>query len=274
MKKNRLIWLSDLHLNLCDRDTVCEFMDSLDIIDADGIVISGDIGDADTVVDYLENMACEVNRPIYFVLGNHDFYGGSFSSIYSDICKLHHKDERLTYLSDISSRTPIKLSGTTVLIGEDGWCDGQLGNIKKSALQLNDFVLIDELKGLCKQDKIDKIWDLGYSQSTNCLGKLLRATEQGYKNIILATHVPPFAGASWHEGKQSGDDWLPYFACKAMGDVILEVMKDNPDTKLTVLCGHTHSRGMYKPLPNVWVHTAQAKYGKPEIQQVLDLDIK
>src|SRR5215213_9460740 len=90
--------------------------------------------------------------------------------------------------------------------------------------------------------------------------------------IILATHVPPFREACWHQGKISDGDWLPHFTCKAVGDVLLEIMKENPDHKLTVLCGHTHGGGEAQVLPNLKVLTGAARYGRPALQNVISPD--
>jgi hypothetical protein len=87
----------------------------------------------------------------------------------------------------------------------------------------------------------------------------------------LATHVPPLREACWHEGRLSDDEWAPHFTCKAMGDAILEIMRDYPQRKLTVFCGHTHSPGQCRPLPNVEILTGGAKYGLPGIQRVIEL---
>lgn len=76
-----------------------------------------------------------------------------------------------------------------------------------------------------------------------------------FQHVIFATHVPPFREACWHRGKISDDDWLPHFTCKAVGDVLLEIMKENPDRKLIVLCGHTHGAGEAQQLPNLKVLT-------------------
>jgi len=65
-------------------------------------------------------------------------------------------------------------------------------------------------------------------------------------------HVPPFRNACWHEGKISDDEYLPHFACKAVGDVLVDVMKKYPEGKLTVLCGHTYSKGVANILPNLY----------------------
>jgi hypothetical protein len=88
--------------------------------------------------------------------------------------------------------------------------------------------------------------------------------------VILATHIPPFKEATWNEGQLSDADFLPFFACKAVGDVLVEIMHIYPHRQLTVLCGHTHGRGQAQILDNLLVLTGGAEYGKPEVQQVFE----
>jgi hypothetical protein len=83
--------------------------------------------------------------------------------------------------------------------------------------------------------------------------------------------VPPFRESCWHKGKISDDDWLPHFACKAVGDVLLNAMRQWPDRQMTVLCGHTHSSGEALILPNLKVFTGAAEYGRPIVQTVLEI---
>lgn len=92
-----------------------------------------------------------------------------------------------------------------------------------------------------------------------------------FQHVVVITHVPPFRESCWHEGKISGDDWLPFFSCKAVGDALVEAMKAAPDRMMTVLCGHTHGGGEAQILPNLRVLTGGARYGQPAIQQVLEL---
>jgi len=93
-----------------------------------------------------------------------------------------------------------------------------------------------------------------------------------FQHVILATHVPPFREACWHQGKISDGDWLPHFTCQAVGDVLLEVMKENPDRHLTVLCGHTHGGGEAQVLPYLKVLTGAARYGRPALHNVISPD--
>lgn len=90
-------------------------------------------------------------------------------------------------------------------------------------------------------------------------------------NIIAVTHVPPFREAAWYQGKPSNDDFLPYFASKAAGDVMVKVMKAHPRSNLLVLCGHMHDGGGIKVLDNLRVLTGEAEYGRLRVNQVLEV---
>jgi hypothetical protein len=48
-------------------------------------------------------------------------------------------------------------------------------------------------------------------------------------------------------------------------------MAAHPDRQLTVLCGHTHGSGECRILPNLKVNTGGAVYGKPEVQQIIEV---
>ena len=91
----------------------------------------------------------------------------------------------------------------------------------------------------------------------------------GSGGVIVLTHVPPFREACWHRGRVSDDEWLPHFACRAVGEALVEAMAAHPECEMTVLCGHTHSAGEAQVLPNLRVLTGGAEYGRPEVQRVL-----
>jgi Icc-related predicted phosphoesterase len=99
----------------------------------------------------------------------------------------------------------------------------------------------------------------------------LREAFKTYERIIFATHVPPYEGATWHEGAISDSTWIPWFSSKLMGDALTEVMQELPDRKLLVLCGHTHSSGVYEPLPNLRVLTGESKYYAPDTAGILEV---
>ncbi len=77
----KLGWLSDIHLDHTDRATRATFLQSIARTPVDAWLLGGDIGTASTVSDDLEAIAGTVTQPVYFTLGNHDFYRGSLASV-------------------------------------------------------------------------------------------------------------------------------------------------------------------------------------------------
>lgn len=76
-----LTWLTDIHLNFLDYDERTVFYQQIIKASGDAVVITGDICEAQSVAEVLMEMAQAVQKPIYFVLGNHDYYHGSVSQV-------------------------------------------------------------------------------------------------------------------------------------------------------------------------------------------------
>jgi len=261
----RLAWLTDIHLDFVSEDAVDALCRSIDQTLADGVLLGGDIGQAPTVEAWLTRLARRIERPIHFVLGNHDYYNGSIREVRQAVSSLARRNSQLHYLPDSGT---LRLTDTTALVGHGGWADGRLGNFLGSTFELNDYVYIRDLSGLDKRTLQRKLMDLG-DEAAGCIRKDLDAALKWASEVILLTHVPPFKGASWHRGRVSDDNSLPHFSCAAVGDVLMEIMRARPDRSLTVLCGHTHSGGEYEPLPNLRVLTGGARYGNPVIQRTI-----
>jgi Icc protein len=263
----RAIWLTDLHLNFIGRKAFEDFLETVAAAAGDCVLIGGDIGEAPDVVRYLRRIEAELRLPIYFVLGNHDFYKGSIRDVRTKIRRLAQDSTRLVWLN---AEEVVSLTPTTALVGHDSWADGRLGDFEDSPVELNDFVLIEELQLFLKPDRLTKMQELAAEAAEHFERVLPRALEN-HNQVIVLTHVPPFRNATWHQGQISSPDWLPYFSSKIVGDVLRSVMARHPEKELTVLCGHTHGGGECKILPNLRVLTGGSEYGAPKVQQVLEL---
>lgn len=259
----KLTWLTDIHLDSVTPTTALKFIYNVAEHRSDGVLLTGDIGQADSLFGLLEQMSKVWSRSIYFVLGNHDYYRGSIASVRDTLSKLTMVNPLLHYLTNLDY---ISLTPHTALIGHDGWGDAREGNYTTTQVLLNDFKLIAELKDLPQEVLNQNLNALGDQAKTH-LRKVLATALLAHEKIIILTHVPPFPQAAWHQGKSSEPNWLPYFCCQASGTAILEAARKYPDKKITVLCGHTHGTGEYSPLPNVKVYTGGATYGAPAIQR-------
>jgi 3',5'-cyclic-AMP phosphodiesterase len=211
-----------------------------------------------------------VQRPVSAVLGNHDFYRGTIAGVRQKVRQLCCALPNLHYLPDAGV---VPLTNTTCLIGHDGWGDGRLGDYDGSDVMLNDFGLIGEFGGFWepKPERLAKLHALG-DEAADHFRRVLPDALARFHHVIVLTHVPPFREACWHAGKVSDDNWLPFFTCKAVGDVLAETMRAAPDRRMTVLCGHTHGSGEADILPNLRVLTGGAVYGNPCVQRVIEVE--
>ena len=260
----RIAWGTDWHLDHASRETRREFLASVAAKEADALVIAGDVGTALCVEERLRDLAESFSGPVYVVLGNHDFYGSSVAVVRKRIHALAAHTSNLVYLWD--EREPVVLSEKTTLVGVDGWGDARYGNWSGTQVALNDFRLIHDLSwNVARPLAVEKLRALG-DESALRLRPRLEAAVRGYHTVLVVTHVPPFREAAWHEGAASDDDWAPYFACKAVGDVLLEAAGVHPERKFVVVCGHTHGGGECTPRPNLRVMTGPAVYGAPTFQ--------
>lgn len=80
-----LAWLTDIHLNFLRPPAMGVFLNMLAGTEADAFAISGDIAEAPGVDGHLRDIVARVDRPVYFVLGNHDFYRGSIAGVRAKI---------------------------------------------------------------------------------------------------------------------------------------------------------------------------------------------
>lgn len=165
-------------------------------------------------------------------------------------------------------------SSNTILLGQDGWADGRLGDYQNSPVSLNDSRMIADLfqeKMLSRQHLLQKMQALADLDASALKNDLTQAIKQQPQRIIVLTHVPPFKEASQHMGQVSDDNFLPYFSSKAIGDVLMPFAMENPSIDFLVLCGHTHSDAEYQPQSNLIVKVGKAEYYKPIIQEIITL---
>ncbi len=263
----RVVWVTDIHLNFLRPKERAAFYSSIDDAQPEVVFITGDIAEAPCLRELLLEMQLAIAVPIYFVLGNHDFYHGSIEVVRCDIQDWSRVQSGLHYLTGLPS---IELTPKTVLLGHDGWGDGRLGSYEQSPVRLSDQELIRDFRGLNREAVLGKLQSLG-DAAAQILAETLSKALESYQEVLCLTHVPPFKEACWYQGKTGNDDWLPYFACKAVGDVLREVAQARPHATITVLCGHTHHSGTVEMLPNLRVLTGSAEYGDPCISDVIEL---
>src|SRR5690606_22768183 len=131
----QLAWLTDIHLNFLSPGQIAEFLNLVAGHEPDALLITGDIGEAPSVAPLLEQIDDAIQKPIYFVLGNHDFYGGSIETVRTAAAMLVQRRPNLRYLTAMEA---VELTPEVGLIGDDGWADARLGDYERSYVMMND----------------------------------------------------------------------------------------------------------------------------------------
>jgi 3',5'-cyclic AMP phosphodiesterase CpdA len=261
----RLAWITDPHLDFVGRGQAQALCNDVNGLAPDAAVITGDVATADTLGRALGLLDEHLEAPVFFVLGNHDFYGGAVGAVRDAVRRQVAQARRLTYLS---AAGVCRLSDRTCLVGHDGWADGRFGNWRRSTLELNDYRLIADLRNRhTRLETMQRLADEAAAHLRSVLPHALAA----YSDVIVATHVPPFREASRHAGAIADDNGLPHFSSRVVGEALTDAALAFPDRRLLVLCGHTHDAAAVDVLPNLTVLAGAATYRAPAVQRVLEL---
>ncbi|MBI2480021.1 MAG: metallophosphoesterase [Planctomycetia bacterium] len=182
----RIVWLTDIHLNFVESELVEQLLDEVLAAAPDAVLIGGDIGESQNVEKYLGRFAARVTCPIYFVLGNHDFYHGSVPVVREAIGQFCERHAKLSYLT--RQEQAIELTPHVGLIGHDGWADARLGDYLGSDVFLSDYALIEELAGhyhLDRRPMLQRLGDEAAAYIRELLPKALVRYEHVHRSCSL-----------------------------------------------------------------------------------------
>lgn len=258
----RATWLTDIHLNFMRPLALRAFYACVQREQPDVLLVTGDIGESDSVARFVDELGAIA--PVYYVLGNHDYYRSSITEVRSRVPA-----------GWLGAMHPVQLTERTVLLGVDGWGDARCGDLQ-STIQLSDWQLIEDFAPVRydRAARLQLLNDLGTTEAFTLGEQLARAPAS--EALVVLTHVPPFPEACVYDGAQSEPAWLPWFTCIATGEVLAEYARAHPNKRITVLCGHTHGAGVFHPEPNLEVRTGGwppgvEGYGNPIVQATLEL---
>lgn len=273
------LWCTDIHLDFIDGPDDCGrvhdlFAYPVSKVDCDGIFVTGDISHSIDLIRHLSILDRVIDKKIYFVLGNHDFYGGDFESVRSQVVDLCKKSKNLTYLSRLENVT--SLTEKTAIVGHDGWYDALYGDFQSSSYIMTDWIKIQNFNSVSavtrssqgieinKSILVDYARYLAFEAAEHIKDKIMKAASI-HETVIVLTHVPPFPQLHKPGGKSSSNSALPWYTSKIMGDALLEVTRKNPNTHFEVFCGHTHGQFDAKITDNLTCHVGGSIYGKPDL---------
>lgn len=262
------IWLSDTHLNFLTKSDLIHFILELEAKQVDGIFLTGDISTGPHIIHHLLYLKKITQIPIYFVLGNHDYYRSSIREVRASVHDLCSHNTNLFYLS---KSEPISLTSEIALIGHDGWYDARWREPKTSLIFLWDWFNIKDFRSLFDNtERMDLLHALA-EEATYSIEIALEKALKTHSIVYMLTHFPP-----WPEPESSlfglvEKFWAPYNSCKIMANMLEKIMKAHPTKKLIVLSGHTHKESNLQITENIELKVARADFGRPIIQEIISL---
>lgn len=234
-------------------------------LNPDIVLVGGDLSKACSLEIDLKAIQKAASAPVYFVLGNHDYFGSSFTAVRENLVKLTREHSSLHWLEMMSYVNLIK---NVALVGYGCWGDAKIGSYWKSDLHIDmpDFREILDLKTLNRHERLQYLKNLG-DEAARHLVKTCGAAAKENKHVIVLTHVPPFPQAIL--GTVGMDEsGLPFFCCLEAGKAIRTVAETHPNVRFTVLSGHTHAEARVRPMSNIEAIVQCAQYHRPDCKML------
>ncbi len=277
----RFAHISDIHLDhLHEEADVVAFAQKIIMQSPAAVFLTGDITVAKGLTYHLTVLERELKRPIYFVLGNHDFYGSSIDVVREQMKNLTNSSQFLRYMPNVPY---VALSKDTALVGHDGWYDATAGDPVGSQFMMTDWYAIQDFVKFSGGQRImqsggllDKPGLIAHAKklskaSVDHVHDGIKQASRHYKNIVVMTHFPRFVVGHFYRGRPADGHALPWYTNQVMGSMLLSAAKTFPNIKFTVFAGHTHGKADVNPASNLSLHVADAEYGSPKVNMIVDL---
>lgn len=264
----KICWLSDIHLNFVSEEAAKALFESVRVHDSQCVFVTGDISESPALSFHLDLMDQIVGKPVYFILGNHDFWYSTTQMIWENLPKLVNK---MSFMKYMTAGTYMPLDTETCVIGHDGWYDARYGDAAGSKFGMRDWSIMGDYVN-CKNihQVIEKSQEIA-AHSVEHFRKNLVETVKRYKKIVLLTHMPPFDDTHIYQGQIGEAHAQPWFTNRMLGELFYTAAKANPGIQFVVFAGHTHGRISKDILPNLLVHVAGVDYGAPVIQSITSI---
>ena len=264
-----IAWVTDPHFDQCDISKIENLIKDIKKQKVDAVLVTGDIAEKGTTGLYLQFLQRGLKLPVWFVLGNHDWY---------NISRERGEEILSKYLSDdlvlLDNTQEIKLNKKSCLVGGENWWDAAFGDtfgLIDGYVMGEDYQKIDYITPQSiDKAPFDRVRKLSKDCSEKILDKIVEAFKT-YDKVYLAVHVPPFKEACVVGGIQIPNNWLNHFCDFGLGTKLKLLMEQNPEKKLKVFAGHTHGKITVKVLDNLTVKVGKAKVGKPQIADMIEI---
>ncbi|GGI89055.1 metallophosphoesterase family protein [Legionella impletisoli] len=247
----RTLWLTDLHVNRLDEEHYTDLFNRIQASEADGIWITGDIGDPPLNWIFLEDLFCKFTKPIYFVLGNHDYYGLKVDEARQKARNLSYAYPNAHYLTSEAGFVFKEYFITGI------GCWGNTGNIPLRENTWDSDAIYDLLRLNLEQLKT-KVNQLGEQDASILLQKCAAGITKTIKTLVIFTHVPPIEAMQGRNPVRALEENRTVYYSFALSNALKQLLETYPEIDIRVYSGHLHQAQAYQITDRLHGHVAEA----------------
>lgn len=263
----KIDWVTDPHLDhLRSEEHLIKFLQTLHERESDALFVTGDIAESKTIYDFLGLLSGAYQRPIYFVLGNHDYYGTWMEHTHRRVRSVCSAVPEGT-LNWMPDQEAVFLEDGVALVGHGGLYDAREGK-PGMVMSMADFYLPRGIYDLADclnrsaRHLFRRLEELAAECSDHVMRTASNAVAEGARKVVVLTHVPPFLAASYFRGKPSDENSRAWYVNKTLGETLLDLADRHPEVSFVCLAGHTHGERDVQIRDNLRVCVGRARYGR------------
>lgn len=245
----KIALISDTHWDKCDTLTWQKKMAALMRLEVEALVHCGDIAEPPTLLAALDFWEAEANFPMYFALGNHDYYGKHIQSQQRFLRRWCGDKRRVHYLSSL----PGLSNQASILMAIDSWYDAYGITGEQSERFFFDKAFIKDFETLNCGQIIDLLKSLWQQQLQELSAKVEQAIGLGISSINILSHIPPLQvkqRALFPRQKEA----MGLFTSQLLASQIFKWAEAHSAIDWHLICGHWHIETQYKLSQNCTVH--------------------
>src|SRR5258708_1792452 len=259
----KYLWISDTHLLPWQR---YKFLSCILDIRPQGVFLTGDISHSGfTLIDDLEFIAKRIGRPLYFTMGNHDFWFSSFEKVSNQLTSICKKYPNLVW---IDRAGVVPLNDEAALIGQMGWYSADQGNPEYIKYTFDWFMIEDFRKLKTWNQRFELFRELAKKDAEKLANKLEEAIET-YKTVYALTHFGGWPEGSRHNSIISEEFWKPYNTNSYLGPALEKVMEKHKKRRLYLFSGHVHSAATLHINRCIEARVGRGSYHKLSEEEIL-----
>lgn len=225
----------------------------------DALVISGDISTGKHFDRHFAAFCEGAKVPVYFVLGNHDFWDAPESVV---------RATAATFPGYLDTAGVVELTPSAALVGRSGWYDTLSGQPNESKVKVDDWFRASRLLPSYSSNTpelLHRACQMWSEEETEKAIPLLEAAAASYQRVYFATHFPIFEPDGTPDIAER--KWWPWSLNTTLGRALREVTDRHPNNDFTVLTGHTHRARRTQVSENLTCIGGKADFGNPQLAE-------